>query len=148
MERGPAEGSPRRGVKFRYHTRMSDNPSDQPLRVRLRASLTRSIKRRNAVAVTALRSALAAIDNAEAVDAPPARTAGGSPIAGAVQGLGAGEAPRRHLSDADIAEIVRAEVAQRQAAAAEYDRLGRGETSTRLRAEAAALVEHLDPSAH
>ena len=41
-----------------------------PLRQNLRDALTTAIKSRDRVAVAALRSALAAIDNAEAVDRP------------------------------------------------------------------------------
>ena len=81
-----------------------------------------------------MRSTLAAIANAEAVPAPATST----PLVG----LGAGEAARRHLSQEDVLQIVRAEIAERMAVAAEYERLGRIDAADRLRAEAAAL-EHL-----
>jgi hypothetical protein len=99
---------------------------------------------RESVAVAAIRSAMSAIDNAEAVDvsqAPP-------PYAGTVGetrlGVGAGEAARRELSAQDVLEVVRAEVSDRRAAAAEYERLGRTDAASRLRAEANALVSVLD----
>src|SRR5579863_5678837 len=85
------------------------------IRQRLASALTAALKGRDAIAVSALRSALAAIDNASAVPAGPAPAVGtGSPhFAGAVAGVGAAEAQRRHLSETEIEEIVRTEVAER-----------------------------------
>ena len=123
---------------------MSGPSNVEPLRSRLRVALAAAMKARDAAALAALRSALSAIDNAEAIDPPSASRATSSVIAGAVTGHGAGEIARRDLSETRIAEIVRAEVADRQAAAAEYGRLGRGDHATRLRAEAAALSAILD----
>jgi uncharacterized protein len=126
---------------------MPSPPNAQPLRVRLRQALTTAMRARDAVAVSALRSTLGAIDNAEAVDAndvvPIPRSPGGV-IAGAVPGLGAGEVTRRQLSEDGIAGIVRAEVADREWAAADYERAGRGDRADRLRAEAAVLAAHID----
>ena len=116
----------------------------EPLRLRLRVALAAAMKARDAAAVAALRSALGAIDNAEAIVPPPASRATSGVIAGAVTGHGAGEMARHDLSETCIAEIVRAEVADRQTAAAEYEGLGRGDHATRLRAEAAALSVILD----
>ncbi|TML43448.1 MAG: hypothetical protein E6G27_01660 [Actinobacteria bacterium] len=70
---------------------MSSPPDVEPLRVRLRQALTTARKARDAVAVSVLRSTLAAIDNAEAVDGHDAvriPTSRGGAIAGAVSGLG------------------------------------------------------------
>ncbi len=92
------------------------------------------MKARDAAAVSALRSALAAIDNAESVDAPSVGKKYSGPIAGAVSGLGAAEAPRRELSEDEIEDIVRAEVAERRAAAKEYGSLGRDDDGHRLTA--------------
>src|SRR5918996_2373390 len=62
------------------------------LRERLRAALPEAMKARDAVAVAALRSALAAIDNAEAVAAAPAPPgAGSADVAGAAVGVRAAE---------------------------------------------------------
>ena len=63
--------------------------------VTLRRALTAALKARDAVAVSALRSALAAIENAGAVDPGHAPPPGSGPIAGAVDGLGAAEVERR-----------------------------------------------------
>lgn len=103
------------------------------------------MKARDRAAVAAVRSALAAIDNAQAVEpSPPTRTDG--VIAGAVTGLGAGDAPRRELSEGDIAALVRAEVTDRRVAAAEYERAGQVDAAARLIAEADVLTAHLaDP---
>jgi uncharacterized protein YqeY len=60
-----------------------------------------------------------------------------------VTGLGAGEAPRRVLSPAEIAAIVRSEVADRRAAAEDYERAGRVDVAARLKAEADVLAAHL-----
>jgi uncharacterized protein YqeY len=109
---------------------------------RLRAALPTALKARDRVAVAALRSALAAIDNAQAVEAPPAPRSGGV-VAGAVTGLGGGEAPRRELSPGDVVAIVRAEVVDRRAAAGEYERAGQGDAAARLTAEADVLAAHL-----
>jgi uncharacterized protein YqeY len=109
------------------------------LHERLRGALPPALKARDRVAVAALRSALAAIDNAQAVEAPPAPPFGGV-VAGAVTGLGAGEAPRRELSEDDIVAIVRAEVADRLAAAADYERAARFDAAARLTAEAGVLA--------
>ena len=67
--------------------------------------------------MSALRSAMSAIGNAEAVEPGPGRPAGtgSAHFAGAVAGLGAGEAERRRLTEADVAAIVRQEAAERPA---------------------------------
>lgn len=76
--------------------------------------------------MSALRSAMSAISNAEAVEPGPGHPAGtgSAHFAGAVAGLGAGEAERRRLTEADVATIVRQEAAEREAAADDYERAG------------------------
>ena len=97
------------------------------------------------VAASALRSALGAIGNAEAVrpGPEPATAAGSEHFAGAVAGLGAGEAERRGLGEAEVAGIVRTEIAERLAAAGEYERGGYAGRAGRLRREAAVLTSAL-----
>jgi uncharacterized protein YqeY len=130
------------------------------LRERLSRALPVAMKARDRVAVAALRSALAAIANAEAVDpsrAPPPGPSsptgpppepGGSapdpPFAGTVAGLGATEVERRRLSGTQVEEVVRAEVADREAVAAGYERAGLLEQAERLRGEAQVLASHLE----
>lgn len=111
------------------------------IRTRLRRALGVALKARDAGAVSALRSAMSAIGNAEAVD-PAARPAGtgSAHFAGTVAGLGAGEAQRRLLTEADADAIVRQEAAEREAAAGEYERGGRAAEAARLREGARALM--------
>jgi uncharacterized protein YqeY len=114
------------------------------LRDRLRRALAEAMRRRDRVAIVALRSALAAIDNAEAADAATApRPAAGRHFAGTVAGLGAGEGDRRRLTETGVQAVVRAEVADRMAAADRYQRSGHPDRADRLRAEATVLSGHL-----
>jgi hypothetical protein len=126
------------------------HPGDsQPgIRARLRQALTEALKARDAGTVSALRSALSAIGNAEAVDpgdqGPGRPAAGGNAhFAGAVAGLGAAEAERRHLTEADVAAIVRAEAAEREAAASQYELSGHAGQAEGLRHGTRALLAAL-----
>ena len=119
------------------------------IRSRLRLALTEALKARDKGAASALRSALSAIGNAEAVD--PGEAGSGRPgasgsvhFAGAVAGLGAAEAERRHLTEADVAAIVRAEAAEREAAAAQYERSGQAGQAAGMRQGTRALMAALD----
>jgi hypothetical protein len=111
------------------------------IRTRLRRALGVALKARDAGAVSALRSAMSAIGNAEAVD-PAARPGGtgSAHFAGTVAGVGAGEARRRLLTEADADAIVRQEAAEREAAAGEYERGGRAAEAARLREGVQALM--------
>jgi uncharacterized protein len=167
---------------------------DDNLRDRLSRALPAAMKARDRPAMTALRSAVAAIDNAGAVDpAPPtdqdpriatsaarpqaspgpgsrppesvdrgtrpagvttgpgaghldlgAARAAHPELAGTVAGVGATEVERRRLSQAQMEEIVRVEIADRATAAAGYERAGQLERAERLRTEAKVLLAHLD----
>jgi uncharacterized protein len=114
--------------------------ADHDLPTRLRAALTPAMKSRDTAAVTAIRTALAAIDNAGSVvvagDGP---VLADGPIAGAVSGLGAGEVSRRELTADEMAAIVMVEVTEREDAAAGYERSGAADRAAQLRAEAAVL---------
>jgi len=117
------------------------------VRDRLRAALRQAMKDRDRDAVAGLRSAIAAVDNAESVDAGELTKVAGA-IAGARTGLGAAEAPRRQLSAAAVAALVQSEVDERTAAADSYAAVGQHGPAERLRAEAAALARHVpDPAA-
>jgi uncharacterized protein YqeY len=107
------------------------------LQQRLQAALPVAMKARDKAAVSALRSALAAIDNAAAVQ--PADAHHGLPAVG----LGVTEVPRRAQDEAEVERIVRAEIADRLAAAAQYDSLDRPEVAGQKRAEARALVAYV-----
>jgi uncharacterized protein len=115
-----------------------------PLQARLRAALTEALRSRDPVAVAAMRSALSAIANAEAVpSANGSSVVGSEHVAGAVAGLGAAEATRRELTEPDVTAIVAAEISDRRTAAGEYERVGRADQSVRLRREADILTELL-----
>lgn len=115
------------------------------MRASLRDDLTAALKARDRVAVTALRSALAAIDNAEAVpvDLPLDSVTGNGHVAGSAPGLGTAEAERRHLTEAALRSIIENEVRERSVAAEEYEQLGRNDLAERLRAEAEVLSRYL-----
>lgn len=111
-----------------------------PLRDRLRAALPTAMKARDRGTVAVLRSAIAAIDNAESVDIGTHRA---SALEGSALGPGAAEVARKHLTEADIAAVVRTEIAERVRAADEYESTGRPDRATELRAEADTLASFL-----
>ncbi|MGH2892432.1 MAG: GatB/YqeY domain-containing protein [Solirubrobacteraceae bacterium] len=117
----------------------------QSIRSRLRHDLTVALKARDRVAVAALRSVRAAIDNAEAVDVNPLarRDTSSGHIAGATAGVGSSDVERRELSDADVSAIVGGQVEERSQAADEYEKLERDDVADRLRREAAILSAYL-----
>ena len=165
---------------------MTDSGTEN-LRERLSRALPVAMKARDRVAVGVLRSALAAIANAEAVDPSrtpspaarpdptspssessdrltghperassgpespdpraarlgPAESGGAPPFAGTVVGVGATEMERRSLTGEQVEEVVRAEIAERETAAAEYERGGQFEHAERLRNEARVLTSHI-----
>jgi uncharacterized protein YqeY len=81
--------------------------TDSSLRTRLRAALLEARRARDAETVSTLRTALAALENAEAV--PTAARAGA--IEQAPVGAGAAEAARRVLTDADELALLDEEIA-------------------------------------
>ena len=78
---------------------------------------------------------------ATAVQSVPLAPGADEHVAGSVAGLGAAEVPRRELTEDEAAAIVRAEIAERTAAADQY---GRSPAADRLRSEAALLGRFLD----
>ncbi len=90
--------------------------TDSPLRDRLRAALLTARKARDAQTVSTLRTALAALENAEAV--PTAVSSGA--IEDAPVGVGATEAQRRVLSDADELAVLDGEIASLDEAGRTY----------------------------
>ncbi len=123
---------------------MAQDPPVDPIRARLRRALPTAMKDRDAAVVSAIRTTLAAIDNAEAVDASFESATESTTIPGAVVGLGAGEVPRRELAESEVVALVRAEVDARRAAAAEYEQLGEDGPAAQLRTEARALAAVLE----
>jgi uncharacterized protein YqeY len=132
------------------------------IRARMRRDLVDAMKARDQQAVAALRSTLARIDNAEAVDPeavdPEALDdeadgyeaarypgEGHSRVVGGVLGVGAAEVERRILTPEETAAIVRDEVTEREVAADVLERVGRSDQAERLRAQASLLTTYLDP---
>jgi uncharacterized protein YqeY len=122
---------------------MSDLRDD--LRDDLRGALKGALAARDRTAVAALRSAITALDNAEAVaDIGSSRLSpGAGPIAGAATGVGATEVERRRLPASEVRAIVQRQVDERRIAADEYEGLGRVDAADRLRREADVLVAHV-----
>jgi hypothetical protein len=116
--------------------------TENPLRRRLREALTAAMKTRDRTAVAALRPTLAAIDNAEAVH-PGDEPAGSLAIEHIAVGVGVADVARRVLTPGDVERIVRDEIAERETAAAGYERAGRPERAHQLRDEARVLTIHL-----
>ena len=83
-----------------------------------------------------LRTTLAAIENAEAVD-------GVSSVDGIV---GYGDVSRRTLTDDDVAGIIGREVDEWENALAEYERIGQLAKADQLRYELDILRGYLDPA--
>jgi uncharacterized protein YqeY len=123
----------------------------------MRRGLVDAMKARDQQAVAALRSTLARIDNAEAVDADgldaealdaePALYSGeGHPaVAGSVLGIGAADVDRRVLTPEEMAAIVRDDVEEREIAAEVLVRVGRPDQAERLRAQNKLLTTYLTP---
>ena len=113
------------------------DPDASDIRGRLSSALGDAMRARDSNAVSALRSALSAIANAEAVPAQTGRTL--KPKIG----IGVGDVARRHLSAAELSRIVEEEIAELSRGAADYERLGRAEEAGALRAQAEILVRLL-----
>lgn len=101
------------------------------------------MRARDSVAVSALRTTLAALDNAEAVPVDEAELRGVA-VEQSPMGLGATEATRRELSERSVADIVRAEVTERLETAAQLTAPAHADRAARLRAEAAVLLRFLN----
>jgi len=118
----------------------------EALRAVLRRDLTAALRARQPDTVAALRSAIAAIDNAQAVAAPagpaPATSAH---IAGAREGAGSAEVPRRRLSGAEARAILGDQVAEYDREADRYRALGQPEAGQRLADQARLLAAYLPP---
>jgi uncharacterized protein len=103
---------------------------------RVQADLLVARKARDAAAVTALRTLLAAFSNAEAPPAPST-----SSIAPPTVGLV--EHERLALTAEDHLRILEEQIVTRQTAIEEYDEIGQADAADQLRAEVAALERYL-----
>jgi hypothetical protein len=120
-------------------------PTDSRLlRAALRADLITAMKARDSDAVAGLRTAIAAVDNAEAVDRPDgAATTTSEHFAGAHVGVGSTEAARRDLTVDDVRAILQEQIAECSVEADRHDALGQPEAAARLRREADAIRKYL-----
>ncbi len=108
------------------------------LRRELRDALRAALKARDEIAISALRSTLATIENAEAVALPDESRAGA--IERSRTGVGGWEVARRDLSQREVEQMVDQEIEERVAAARGYQAAGERARGERLRAEAAVLA--------
>ncbi|MCC9308065.1 GatB/YqeY domain-containing protein [Kitasatospora sp. RB6PN24] len=119
------------------------NATGSALRERLRAGLTEAMRGRDRATAGVLRVALGVLQNAEAVerdaDADRNLAIGRIPV-----GAGAAEAPRRQLTEAEDIALLAAEVAEREAAAEQYEQAGQSTRAEQLRVEARVLAAYLD----
>ncbi|MEU9098647.1 hypothetical protein [Streptomyces sp. NPDC048361] len=104
------------------------------------------MRARDKAAVSALRSALAALDNAEAVPVGAAKLRGVA-LEDSPTGVGVTEAVRRELSEPEMADIVRREITERRSVAAELTAPTHAGHAARLQEEAAVLGRFLDEPA-
>jgi uncharacterized protein len=115
------------------------------LRTPLRRQLSAAVPEHHRPAVSALRSALAALDNAEAVrpgeDFQPEVS---QHIAGGVAGVGAAEVERRVLDVESQRALVRAEIESSLTAAMTYQQHGQRTRAAELRMGADVLAAVLN----
>ena len=126
---------------------MTDPTEDTPaeiLRTRLRRDLRAAMKAQRRDEMAALRTLIAAIDNAEAVEdlSLPSTPVSSEHVAAARPGIGAADSPRRSLSEHEVQRIVEAELWERDAQAERLELLGRSDDASRLRIEAAVLARY------
>lgn len=115
----------------------------ESLRAVLKADLVTAMKAREIDTIGALRSAIAAIDNAEAVEAPTStEVATSETIAGATAGVGSTEVERRDLSIAEVQALLSDQMAECEAAAELYASRGQQDAASRLRREADILRKY------
>lgn len=110
--------------------------SASALKERLRGDLKAAMRERKPAEVAAIRTLIAAIDNAEAV-----------PTEGLEERLrlreDVGEVARRELDPEALDAVLAREIESRLAAAGDYERHGRGDDAVRLREEVKLIERYL-----
>jgi hypothetical protein len=128
---------------------MTEPAPDQALPAALRDGLTRALKARDAEALSALRTAIAAIENAEAIATTATtdtqRPVTSADIAGASSGVGSTEAVRRSLSTGQLRDILADQITEYAREADRYDALGQSDAAHRLRHRARILAAYVAP---
>jgi uncharacterized protein YqeY len=105
-----------------------------PIRRRLKADLRAAMSAGDTQRVSVVRTLLAAIGNAEAIDLDASHPK-------EVQGWG--DVARRELTTADLARIVRREAEELRSAADDYERHGQPDEAERLRSRASLVDGYL-----
>ncbi|MGJ0118138.1 hypothetical protein ACQ7HM_02925 [Williamsia sp. MIQD14] len=112
------------------------------MRSTLRQGLRAAMAAGDRPAVAALRSAIAAIDNAQAPPVDDADASGPARPGGV--GVGSTEIDRLELDENAIRSVLRAERDESLSAAAQFDALGRSEDAASMRARADVVARYLD----
>jgi hypothetical protein len=116
----------------------------ETLKGALRRDLTAAMKERDRNTAAMLRTALGALDNAEAVVVPAnGPAAAGTHVAGAGSGVGSTEARRQAVTGGQAREILRGLIAEQTGEADRYDTLGQASAAQRLRVQAGLLRKYL-----
>lgn len=117
------------------------------LRAVLRRDLTAALKARQPDTVAALRNAIAAIDNAQAVAVQDdSQQTTSAHIAGARLGAGSAEAARRPLSHDEVHAILGGQIDELTREAGRYQALGQADAARRLDDQAGVLAAYLPPN--
>lgn len=106
---------------------------------RLRTDLLAARKRRDALTIAVLRSAIATLENAEAV---PTDVRAGA-VEQVALGVGTAEAERQIVTDDEASRLLRVDHDERLNAAGTAEQHGRDVDAGRLRAEADVLARYL-----
>ena len=112
----------------------------ETMKGRLRADLRDAMKNKRAIEAKVIRSLVAALDNAEAPPAQDGRAAGDFHRFHS----GSAEVERRVLDGAEVRQILRAEILERERAAAELKRLGKTDHAADLHAEAIVAKRYVE----
>jgi uncharacterized protein len=112
---------------------------ERKLRAQLGEDLRAAMKGRDGTRAAAVRSLIAALDNASAVplDDPQAAPLGAAPLAapGTPAAHRSREVPRKTLSEDDVLEVLAMELTERRSAALSLEKHGCYEEATLVRAE-------------
>ncbi|KMO74384.1 hypothetical protein BST22_15385 [Mycolicibacterium chubuense] len=114
-------------------------------REQLRRDLRRALVARDQDRISALRTLIAAVDNAEAVPVnDDALRWTDGPIAGSASGVRSTEVPRRQLAMTDVHAVLRDLIGEYDTHTRDYRSMGRHDAADRLRRRADTLRGYLD----
>jgi uncharacterized protein YqeY len=122
---------------------VDETPAER-LKRRLRHDLGAALKAKQRDEATALRILIGAIDNAESVEdqGAPSTPEAAAHVAGSVEGVGAGDLPRRLLSEPDLRRIIATEVSELREQAERFAAHGRDDAAPRIESEAEVLSRY------